>query len=151
MILHYLVNITPSTWFAKWLARNSLTSLLLVNSSALFWVPSCYAHIYTYAQEHWTSVTAKYQRSYLLEYQANASDPKYIVDYRTGRETRHWTSFYFCLTCHRMAILTSVYNLFCFPLLFQILEGVQDGAVPVVSPAQVYAAQTFYVLSLAFS
>lgn len=39
----------------------------------------------------------------------------------------------------------------CLPCLFQILEGVQDRAVPVVPPAQVYAAQTLYVLSLAFS
>lgn len=34
---------------------------------------------------------------------------------------------------------------FCFSL-FQILEGVQDRAVPVVPSAQVYAAQTLYVL-----
>lgn len=38
-----------------------------------------------------------------------------------------------------------------FPSLLQIFEGVPDRAVPVVPPAQVHAAQTIYVLSLAFS
>lgn len=48
------------------------------------------------------------------------------------------------------ATLFPVVFLFIF-YCFQILKGVQDRAVPVVPPAQVYAAQTVYVLSLAFS